>query len=202
MGTTADPLRLVLASGSKARRRVLRDGGFAAEVIVSGIDESIDEPDTATAVQALARRKGEAVAAGCANALVIACDSMLDLAGRALAKPASAAQATEYWHRLSGQEAVLLTGHWVKDTRSGRTASAVGRTTVRFGTPSEQELEAYVATGEPLTLAGAFSIEGYGAPFVDGIVGDPSNVLGLSLPLLRTLLAQLGIAITDLWSPP
>jgi septum formation protein len=193
-------MRLVLASASPTRLRVLRDAGFAPEVIVSGVDEDIDASDTATAVVVLAQRKGLAVADRCPDALVIACDSLLDLGDRALGKPGSVAEAVEYWRRLSGQEAVLYTGHWVKDTRSGRSVSDLARTTVRFGTPSEAEIEAYVATGEPLALAGAFSIEGYGAPFIDGIDGDPSNVLGLSLPLLRTMLARLDIAITDLWA--
>lgn len=191
---------MVLASASASRLRVLRDAGFAPEVIVSGVDEDIDTTDTATAVVALAERKGTAVSHRCPDAVVIACDSLLDLHGQALGKPASAADAVKYWRRLSGQEADLCTGHWVKDTRSGRSASDLARTTVRFGTPSDAEIEAYVATGEPLHLAGAFSIEGYGAPFVEGIDGDPSNVLGLSLPLLRILLARLDIAITDLWS--
>jgi septum formation protein len=193
-------MRLVLASASPTRLRVLRDAGFAPEVIVSGVDEDIDPSDTATAVVVLAQRKGLAVADRCPDALVIACDSLLDLFGRALGKPGSVAEAVKYWRCLSGQEAVLYTGHWVQDTRSGRIVSDLARTTVRFGTPSEAEIHAYVATGEPLALAGAFSIEGYGAPFIDGIDGDPSNVLGLSLPLLRTMLARLDIAITDLWA--
>jgi septum formation protein len=182
-------MRLVLASASPTRLRVLRDAGFAPEVIVSGVDEDIDPSDTATAVVVLAQRKGLAVADRCPDALVIACDSLLDLFGRALGKPGSVAEAVKYWRC-----------HWVQDTRSGRIVSDLARTTVRFGTPSEAEIHAYVATGEPLALAGAFSIEGYGAPFIDGIDGDPSNVLGLSLPLLRTMLARLDIAITDLWA--
>ncbi len=108
----------------------------------------------------------------------------------------------EFWHQLSAAEGTLYTGHWLIDGRSGRQASGVGATAIRFGTPSDAEIEAYAATGEPLSLAGAFSIDGLAAPFVDSIDGDPSNVIGLSLPLLRRLLAELGIGITQLWRPP
>jgi septum formation protein len=188
-----------LASASTTRLRVLRDAGFTPEVIVSGVDETNDAPDTASATAELARRKGTAVVERAPDSIVIACDSMLDLHGRALGKPASVPEAVDYWRRLSGQEAVLWTGHWMADTRRGTTVTEVASTTVRFGTPSPQEIDAYVATGEPLELAGGFSIEGYGAPFVDGIDGDPSNVLGLSLPLFRRMLQVLDIAITDLW---
>ncbi len=167
---------------------------------MSGVDETNDAPDTASATAELARRKGTAVVERAPDSIVIACDSMLDLHGRALGKPASVPEAVDYWRRLSGQEAVLWTGHWMADTRRGTTVTEVASTTVRFGTPSPQEIDAYVATGEPLELAGGFSIEGYGAPFVDGIDGDPSNVLGLSLPLFRRMLQVLDIAITDLWS--
>src|SRR5580658_4551931 len=201
-GAAPPPVQLVLASASPARLRVLRDAGFAPEVIVSGVDERTDAPHTDGAVVALAMRKGLVVAERCPRAVVIACDSLLDLHGESLGKPASADEATEYWHRLSGQEGVLCTGHWITDTRSGHSVSDVARTTVRFGTPSHDEIRAYVATGEPLSLAGAFSIDGRAAPFVDGIDGDPSNVLGLSLPLFRAMLARLDIAITDLWSAP
>jgi septum formation protein len=195
----AQTVRLVLASASQSRLRVLCDAGFAPEAIPSNVSEDVEAVDTATAVVALAQRKGIAVAARCSNALVIACDSLLDVQGQTLGKPDSPAEAVEYWRRLAGREAVLCTGHWVKDTRSGRSESDLARTTVRFGTPSDAEIKAYVATGEPLGLAGAFSIEGYGAPFIEGIDGDPSNVLGLSLPLLRRMLTRLDVAFTDLW---
>jgi septum formation protein len=190
----------VLASASTTRLRVLRDAGFTPEVIVSGVDETIDAPDTATAVVELATRKGTGVVGLAPDSLVIACDSLLDLHGDALGKPTSVTEAVDSWRRLSGQVATLWTGHWLTDTRTGNTVAEAARTTVRFGTPSNEEIDAYVATGEPLRLAGGFSIEGYGAPFVDGIDGDPSNVLGLSLPLFRRMLASLDIDITDLWS--
>ena len=194
-------IRLVLASGSPARRQLLRRAGFDPEVSVSHVPEDVDVTDTAQAVVTLARRKGVEVATRWPGAVVVACDSMLDVDGQALGKPASEAVARQYWRRLAGSSAVLCTGHWLADTRSGRSTEGLARTTVRFGTPTEAEITAYVSTGEPLELAGAFSIDGYGAPFVEGIDGDPSNVLGLSLPLFRRMLARLGLAVTDLWVP-
>ena len=152
-------------------------------------------------VAVLAERKAAAVAALHPAELVLGCDSLLDVDGHGVGKPGSAADAIAVLRRLAGRAAVLYTGHRLIDGRSGRQASGVGATVVRFGTPTDAELAAYVATGEPLELAGAFSIDGRGAPFVDGIDGDPSNVIGLSLPLLRRLLAELDIPITSLWRP-
>ncbi len=100
---------------------------------------------------------------------------------------------------MRGRDGVLATGHCVVDTARRRQVTAVGRTVVRFGTPSDAEVEAYVATGEPLAVAGAFTLDGRSAPFVDGIDGDPGNVIGLSLPLLRRLLAELDVSVVDLW---
>jgi septum formation protein len=196
---TAARLRLVLASGSSARLRVLRDAGFDPEVVVSGVSEEVEHLTTAEAVVALAERKAIAVARHIQGGLVLGCDSLLDLEGTALGKPKSEAEVFDVWHRLSGREAELFTGHCLIDTRSGRRVSRVVGTLVQFGTPTEAELGAYAASGEPLALAGAFSIEGLGAPFVDGIRGDPSNVLGLSLPLLRRMLAEVDVGIADLW---
>lgn len=185
--------RLVLASASPARLRLLRDAGFDPEVIVSGVPEDVDD------VEELAVRKATAVAARVTDALVIGCDSMLLLNGVLAGKPRDAAEATERWRVMRGTTGALLTGHCVVDTTSGRRVSATAETAVRFGTPSDAEIDAYVATGEPLRVAGAFTIDGRGAAFVESIDGDHGNVVGLSLPLLRRLLADLGHSVVDLW---
>ena len=196
------PPALVLASGSAGRLRVLRDAGIDARVVVSGVDETTgDGLDTAAVVATLAERKATAVAGRCPGALVLGCDSLLELDQVTFGKPASAGQAAEVWRRLSGREATLFTGQCLV-AGDGRRVRDVARAAVRFSTPSEAELAAYVASGEPMTMAGGFSIEGLGAPFVDSIDGDPGTVIGLSLPLLRRMLAQIGVAITDLWRTP
>jgi septum formation protein len=200
--TSTVPRTLLLASGSPARLRLLRDAGIEPRVVVSGVPETAEDGiGTAALVATLAERKAVAVAELHPGELVLGCDSMLDLDGIAIGKPASAASALALLRGLAGRDAVLYTGHRLIDGRSGRQACGVAATIVRFGSITEAELSAYVATGEPLQLAGAFSIDGRGAPFVDGVDGDPSNVIGLSLPLLRRLLAELGIPITSLWRP-
>jgi septum formation protein len=194
---------LVLASGSPARLRLLRDAGFDPEVMVSGVAETNDDGlATADLAVALAERKATAVAALRPDALVLGCDSMLDLDGDALGKPASPQDAIAVWKRLSGSEGTLYTGHCLIDGRADRRASAVAATTIRFGNPTDAEIAAYVATGEPQSLAGAFSIDGRAAAFVDSIDGNPGNVIGLSVPVLRRLLAQVGVSIIDLWRAP
>jgi septum formation protein len=198
--TQRGPVAFVLASGSAGRLRVLQGAGIDPEVVVSGVDETADQGlDTATVVEILAERKASAVCRLRPDALVLGCDSLLDLDHVAFGKPRSAGHAAEVWRRLSGREATLFTGHCLIEPGGGRRVLAVGRTLVRFGSPSDAEVAAYVASGEPMAMAGAFSIDGRGAPFVEGIDGDPGNVIGLSLPLLRRMLADLGLAITDLW---
>jgi septum formation protein len=204
---TSTPRVLVLASSSPARLGLLKQAGFDPRVVVSGVDE---EAITADSPEELARVLAEAKAAAVAGGgmldggpgdeIVVGCDSVLDLDGQALGKPADAAEATARWHAMRGRAGVLRTGHCVIDRATGRQASATASTTVRFGRPDDAEVAAYVASGEPLQVAGAFTLDGRSAPFVEGIDGDPGNVIGLSLPLLRTLLAGLGVRITDLWT--
>ena len=192
---------IILASASPARLAVLRSAGLDPEVAVSGVDEDAFTAATpAELAGLLAQAKAAAVAAGRADGLVIGCDSLLDLDGRPLGKPASAAEAVTRWREMSGRTGTLVTGHCVINAATGQQASAVAATTVRFGAPTPQEVAAYVASGEPLAVAGAFTLDGRGGWFVDGIDGDHGTVLGVSLPLLRRLLGDLGVSVTSLWS--
>lgn len=191
-------MRFVLASASPARLATLRAAGVEPEVIVSGVDEDVLTAESPIAlVQVLAQAKAQAVADGLDGpALVLGCDSMLELDGRALGKPADAAEAIERWTQMRGRTGVLHTGHCLIGPSGTRMATA--STTVHFADVTDAEIEAYVATGEPLWVAGAFTIDGLGGWFVDSIEGDHHNVVGLSLPLLRRLLHDLGHGLQDL----
>ena len=195
--------RLVLASASPARLSLLRQAGLAPEVVVSEVDEStVTAPRVAEQVALLAAAKAAAVAKRETDSLVIGADSLLEFRGRPLGKPADAAEALDRWRRMAGRSGVLHTGQALFDVRDGTVASrdiAVASTVVYFDTPTPRELDAYVATGEPMAVAGAFTLDGLGAPFVRRVEGDPAAVVGLSLTVLRTQLGKRGLAITDLW---
>jgi septum formation protein len=191
--------RLVLASASPARLRLLEAAGFRPEVLPSGVDEDIDLGSVEATVRELAERKARAVAAGCPDALVIGCDSLLELGGQALGKPASAADAIASWRVRRGRSERLYTGHCVVDAMSGRVVTEVASAVVRFGRPTDHELERYVATGEAMGVAGGFTIDGRSSAFIDGIDGDPGTVVGISIATTWRLLRQLDVDPTTLW---
>jgi len=179
----------------------LRGAGLDPEVIVSDVDEdSYSAATTGELTALLSAAKAVAVAATQASGVVIGCDSMLDLDGVALGKPADAEEAIARWQAMRGRTGTLLTGHCVIDAATGQRASGVASSVIRFGAPTDEEIAAYVGTGEPLGMAGAFTIEGLGGWFVDSIDGDHNNVIGISLPLLRALLLDLNVTIPALWS--
>jgi septum formation protein len=195
---------LVLASQSPARLATLRSAGVEPVVIVSGVDESqlVDLPPAELALQ-LAELKCGAVATRDGlpeGALVLGCDSVLELDGEALGKPDDADDAVRRWQSMRGRVGVLHTGHCLHDTATGHVAAATGSTAVHFADLSDAEITAYVGTGEPLHVAGAFTVDGLGGPFVSRIEGDHHNVVGLSLPLLRDLVGELGHSWTSLWA--
>ena len=182
---------VILASGSAARLAVLRAAGLDPEVVVSGVDESaFTAGRPADLAGLLARAKAAAVAAGRRAGLVIGCDSLLDLDGRAQGKPGSAGEAADRWREMSGRTGTLVTGHCVIDAASGQRASAVAGTRVRFGSLSEEEIAAYVASGEPRGKAGAYGIQGRAAEFVARIAGSYSGIMGLPLFETAALLRQ------------
>jgi septum formation protein len=193
-------IRFVLASASPARLATLRAAGLDPEVVVSGVAESaVVASDTATLVSRLALAKASAVAPMRPDALVLGCDSLLGVDGAIVGKPASAEDAVAQWKAMRGRTAVLYTGHAV--VYSSRTLTEAVGTTVRFADPDDNEIAAYVATGEPLAVAGSFTVDGLGGWFVDSVDGDHHNVVGVSLPLVRRMLRRLGLSLADLGWP-
>ena len=205
-------MQLVLASASPARLSVLKAAGLDPAVEVSDVDEDallsgLRGAFPGAAVIALAGAKATAVARRVAgrwpDSVVVGCDSMLHIGGTLVGKPGDAATARTRWREMAGRTGELVTGHAVLRLADGDidlVAEGHAVTTVRFGRPDPDELEAYLATGEPLAVAGAFTLDGLGGWFVDGIDGDHSSVIGISLPLTRRLLAEVGVSVTDLWS--
>ena len=193
---------LVLASASPARLATLRAAGLEPSVVVSGVDESqVAGLAPAALAQRLADLKCAAVADEVGGGrLVLGCDSVLELDGAALGKPGDADEAVLRWRAMRGRSGVLHTGHCLRDTTSERQSTATGSTVVHFAQVTDDEIAAYVESGEPLQVAGAFTIDGLGGAFVTRIEGDHHNVVGLSLPLLRDLVTELGHRWTDLWS--
>ncbi|AEE46967.1 Maf family protein [Cellulomonas fimi] len=220
--------RLLLASASPARRATLASAGIDPLVVVSSVDEPavlaaaaerFGTLEPADAVLVLAQAKVEdvarAIAAGTPEELadaddlvLLGCDSMLELDGEVLGRPADAGDAVRRWHAMRGRTGVLHTGHWVVDERATPDEGGVGTrgtlgatssTVVHFADLSDEEVAAYVATGEPLAVAGSFTVDGLGGPFVERIEGDHHGVVGVSLPLLRELLGEIGVSIPSLW---
>ncbi|HET9875868.1 MAG TPA: nucleoside triphosphate pyrophosphatase [Mycobacterium sp.] len=206
--------RLVLGSASPGRLKVLRQAGIDPMVVVSGVDEDalITElgpgagPDRVTT--ALASAKADRVAKCLrppvtADCVVIGCDSMLYIDGELRGKPESPAEARDQWQSMAGRAGRLYTGHSLIRLRNNTVVHRGNETevtTVHFGMPSESDLAAYLDTGEPLRVAGGFTLDGLGGWFIDGVEGDPSSVVGISLPMTRRLLSGAGLAISQLWA--
>ncbi|HET6878355.1 MAG TPA: nucleoside triphosphate pyrophosphatase [Jatrophihabitans sp.] len=196
-------MRFVLASASPARLKTLRAAGVEPEVIVSGVDESaIAAESPADLAGVLAEHKARAVAALLdGSGIVLGCDSLLEFDGEALGKPGTVELARQRWRSMRGKSATLHTGHFLLDLASGRAVRDVVATHVRFADVSDAEIDAYCETGEPVGVAGAFTVDGLGGWFVEGVDGDPHNVVGVSLPVLRRLLIGLGYGLTDIGYP-
>jgi septum formation protein len=199
--------RFVLASASPARLSSLTAAGVAPEVVVSSVDEQaltealVGASTAEVAARLAAAKAGDVAAQMDGLALVLGCDSLLDLDGRALGKPDSVEAAVERWRQMRGRTGTLHTGHCLIDVVTGRSITEVAATSVRFAEVTDAEIEAYCNTGEPTRVAGAFTVDGLGGWFVEAIDGDHHNVVGVSLPLVRAMLRELGYSLADVGYP-
>jgi septum formation protein len=196
--------QFVLASTSPARKRLLTDAGFSFLTVAPGVEEEelvekLGLTHSHDIVSTLARAKAEAVALSHPGALVLGCDSALEFQGESLGKPLTEAAAAKRWRGLRGNSGDLFSGHWLVDTASGQAVGRVTKTTVHFAAVSDEEVNRYVATGEPLRVAGGFTIDGLGGGFIERIEGDYHTVVGLSLVALREMVHELGHRYVDLW---
>lgn len=217
--STTEKPRFILASSSPARQKLLKDAGIAYNVIVSEVDEDaalaeaqkdaylkgLGDITPAQTALLLAKAKAQAVAQlpEAAGAFVLGCDSVFEHQGRAFGKPHTASNALERIHAMSGSSGQLHTGHWLVDNRAPEVAteaSALRTATVHFDEMSDEEIQNYVATEEPLYVAGSFTIDGFGAPFISSIEGEYHTIVGLSLNGLRAMFRELGVSITDFWN--
>lgn len=193
-------LQFVLASASPARRQLLVSAGIQPFVCPSNFDEDqIQHADPATLVEALAAHKARSVAPQFKESLVLGCDSVLAFAGQIYGKPETPEAAIARWQQMRGQMGELHTGHTLIDTTRHREMSRCQVTRVFFASPTQAQIEAYVASGEPLRCAGAFAIDGKGSLFIEKLEGCHTNVIGLSMPMLRQLLDELGYSVADFW---
>lgn len=206
--------RLVLGSASAGRLKVLRQAGIHPLVAASGVDEDLvtaglgSDTSPRDVVSTLARAKATQVAAALSHAVaddcvVISCDSQLSIDGRLYGKPQSVANARQQWQSMAGRAGQLYTGHCVIRLLNNETTYSVDETsmtTICFGNPSAEDLEAYLACGESLQVAGGFTLDGLGGWFIDAVYGDPSTVVGIGLPLTRSLLSRAGLSIAAMWA--
>ena len=201
--------QVLLASASASRYRLLVDGGIKPLVQVSAVDEDaitaqLGNISPADLVTELAKAKGKAVASDITvtqdrNLLIIAADSMLEFDGQMYGKPLTAQMAKTRWQAMRGKSGYLHSGHWLCDLVTGKESTGVAGAQVNFADVSDEEIDRYVASGEPLNVAGGFTHEGRSAAFINSINGDVAAVAGMSMILLRQLTAQLGISWTQLW---
>jgi septum formation protein len=195
---------LTLASTSSGRKKLLEDAGIDFLTLAPGVDEEAlvesEKPESVCEMTLLlASHKAQAGAALATTRLVLGCDSALEFEGQNLGKPLIPEVAVERWRQMRGKSGFLHSGHHLIDTQTGKSRSVCSKTKVFFAELTDKEIEAYVESGEPLNVAGSFTIDGRGGPFIERIEGDYHTVVGLSLVELRRMLAELGHDITSLW---